>query len=251
MTPPDPLLIALPAQCLRPYVSHYWLSRHNREDRQTVLPDGSVDLVLVGDGTSAQAFVYGTTTARQAVMLAAGAHYLGVRFHPGQSRHFLRAAAAELTDTHEPAQGLLAFDLQELPGQLAAGPVFALLDAMLERHLQACPPAASNLDAAIRSLAATGGRTPVAQAARVYGKSLRQFERQFQLDVGVGPKLYARIARFQHAARLITGSPLTLAELAADLGYSDQSHMSHEFRRFAGLSPAAYARQPVDFLQDP
>lgn len=242
------LLVALPAPALRPYVSHYWLSRHNREDRQAVLPDGAVDLVLVGAGASAQAWVYGTTTASQFVALEHGAHYLGVRFHPGQSRHFLRAAAAELTDTHEPAHGLLAFDLQDLPGQLVAGPVFAGLDAVLERHLRACPPTASNLDAAIRSLAVTG--TPVAQAARLYGKSLRQFERQFQLDVGVGPKLYARIARFQRAARLLAGSPLTLAELAADLGYSDQSHMSHEFRRFAGLSPSAYARQPVDFLQD-
>jgi AraC-like DNA-binding protein len=249
MASSEPLLVALPAPRLRPYVSHYWLSRHNREDSQTVLPDGAVDLVLAGDGASAQAWVYGTTTARQSVALEAGGHYLGVRFHPGQSRHFLRAAAAELTDKHEPAQGLLAFDLQDLPEQLAAGPVFARLDVLLERHLQACPPSASNLDAAIHSLAVTG--TPVAQAARVYGKSLRQFERQFQLDVGVGPKLYARIARFQRAARLLTGSPLTLAELAADLGYSDQSHMSHEFRRFAGLSPAAYARQPVDFLQDP
>ena len=248
MASSEPLLVALPAPRLRPYVSHYWLSRHNRDDRQTVLPDGSVDLVLTGDGASARAWVYGTTTAPQALALAPGAHYLGVRFHPGQSRHFLRAAAAELTDTHEPAQGLLAFDLHDFPEQLAAGPVFARLDAVLERHLQACPPLASPLDAAIRSLAAPG--MPVAQAAQVYGKSLRQFERQFQLDVGVGPKLYARIARFQHAARRITGSALTLAELAADLGYSDQSHMSHEFRRFAGLSPAAYARQPVDFLQD-
>lgn len=248
MASSEPLLLALPAPRLRPYVSHYWLSRHNREDSQAVLPDGSVDLVLAGDGASVQAWVYGTTTAPQSVTLASGAHYLGVRFHPGQSRHFLRAAAAELTDTHASAQGLLAFDLQDLPGQLAAGPVFARLDVLLERHLQACPPSASNLDAAIHSLAVTG--TPVAQAARVYGKSLRQFERQFQLDVGVGPKLYARIARFQRAARLLTRSPLTLAELAADLGYSDQSHMSHEFRRFAGLSPAAYARQPVDFLQD-
>lgn len=248
MTSSAPLLTARPAPALRPYVSHYWLSRHNRDDRQTVLPDGAVDLVLVGDGASVQAGVYGTTTARQEVALASGAHYLGVRFHPGQSRHFLRAAAAELTDTHEPAQGLLAFDLQDLPEQLAAGPVFALLDALLERHLQACPPSASPLDLAIRGLARTG--MPVAQAARVYGKSLRQFERQFQLDVGVGPKLYARIARFQRAVQRLTDSTLTLAELAADLGYSDQSHMSHEFRRFAGLSPAAYARQPVDFLQD-
>lgn len=242
------LLVALPAPALRPYVSHYWLSRHNREDRQAVLPDGSVDLVLVGAGASAQAWVYGTTTASQFVALEHGAHYLGVRFHPGQSRHFLRAAAAELTDTHEPARGLLAFDLQDLPEQIVARPVFARLDAALLRYLQACPPIPSSLDAAIRSLTITG--TPVAQAARVYGKSLRQFERQFQLDVGVGPKLYARIARFQRAARRLTDSTLTLAELAADLGYSDQSHMSHEFRRFAGLSPAAYARQPVDFLQD-
>lgn len=242
--------IVLPHQGLRPYISHYWLSRDNREERYTVLPDGSVDLVLVSDGASGHAYLYGTTTVSGDVALAAGHHYLGVRFRPGQSRHFLRAVAVELTDTHEAAAGLLAFELRDIPEQLAAGPVFDRLDAVLVRHLRDCPPSTSPLDAAIRALAAAGGDMPVSQAADVYGKSLRQFERQFQQTVGVGPKLYARIERFQRAARRVSASTQSLAEIAAELGYSDQSHMSHEFRRFSGLPPAAYARRGVDFLQD-
>jgi AraC-like DNA-binding protein len=239
----------LPHQGLRPYISHYWLSRDNREERYTVLPDGAVDLVLVSDGVSGHAHVYGTTTASRDVALLKGVHYLGVRFRPGQSRHFLRAAAVELTDTCEAAAGLLAFELRDIPERLATVPVFDRLDAALVRHLQDCPPSTSALDAAIQALAAAGGDLPVSQAAAVYGKSQRQFERQFLQTVGVGPKLYARIERFQRAARLVSASTQSLAEIAAALGYSDQSHMSHEFRRFAGLPPAAHARRGVDFLQ--
>lgn len=241
---------ALPSERLRPYVSHYWLSRGNRQKSHVVLPDGSVDLVLVSDGDASHEFVYGTTTVRQTVALEVGRHYLGVRFRPGQSRHFLRAAAVELTDTQEAARGLLAFDLRVVPERVAAGPVFAMLDVVLQQHLQACPPSFSSLDAAIREIEGSAGRIPIPRAAAIHGRSLRQFERQFQLVVGVAPKLYARIERFRRALRLVSGSSLTLAEIAADLGYTDQSHMSHEFRRFAGLPPAACARSPVDFLQD-
>lgn len=240
-----------PQAALQSYVSHYWLSRHNRDEQHTVLPDGALDLVLEIDARGSRTFVYGTTTAPQAQSLRPGCHYLGVRFRPGQARHFLRAAASELTDTHEAASGLLALDLQDVPELVTKdGAVFSRLDALLGRHLQAHAPVTTALDASIRALERTHGVLPVTTAASLQGKSLRQFERDFRETVGVLPKLFGRIQRFQRASALVAQTAQPLADIAANLGYSDQSHMSHEFRRFAGCTPAMHARRGVDFLQD-
>ncbi len=251
-TPPSSFQTVLPQASLRPYVSYYWLSRYNREDVHAVLPDGALDLVLEIDALGSRAFVYGTTTTRHEQPLKPGCHYLGLRFRPGQSRHFLRAAAAELTDRHEGATGLLTLDLQDVPERVARGGVVSgRLDALLARYLLAHVPVPTALDQAIRAFERTHGVLPVTTAAALQGKSLRQFERDFRTTVGVTPKLFGRIQRFQRARALLSQPALSLADIASELGYTDQSHMSHEFVRFTGQTPAAHARsRGVDFLQD-
>ena len=248
-TPQASFQILLPQLALQPYVSHYWLSRHNCDDQHKVLPDGALDLVLEIDARGSHAWVYGTTTAPHQQALRPGCHYLGVRFRPGQGRHFLRAAAADLTDVHEAAAGLLALDLQDVPERVADdGEVFSRLDALLAQHLQSYAPLSTPLDVAIRAIERSHGVLPVTTAAALQGKSLRQFERDFRETVGVAPKLFARIQRFQRARALLAQTALPLADIAAELAYTDQSHMCHEFRRFAGSTPAK--RRGVDFLQD-
>lgn len=249
-TLPASFRTVLPQAALQPYVSHYWLSRQNVDPHHTILPDGALDLVLEVDTCGSRAWVYGTTTTPHPQALRPACHYLGVRFRPGQGRHFLRAAALELTDRQEAAAGLLALDLQDVPELTHDGAVFSRLDALLARHLQAHAPLSTPLDEAIRAMERRHGVLPVTTAAALQGKSLRQFERDFRETVGVSPKLFARIQRFQRARVLLAHTSLSLADVAAELAYTDQSHMSHEFRRFAGSTPGAQARGRVDFLQD-
>lgn len=108
-----------PSAPLRDFVSHYWLSFDNPDLTYPVLPDGAVDLVFQACGASAQSLIYGTTTTRTDISLARHSHYLGIRFRPGQSRHFMKAAAQELTDGCESAQGLLSFSLDGVSEKLA------------------------------------------------------------------------------------------------------------------------------------
>jgi transcriptional regulator GlxA family with amidase domain len=71
------------------------------------------------------------------------------------------------------------------------------------------------------------------------GYSHRQFIRLFSQAVGLGPKLYCRLQRFQKTLPMLQG-PLGLAAVAMEAGYSDQPHLNREFREFAGLSPEQY-----------
>ncbi|MGW0073208.1 helix-turn-helix domain-containing protein, partial [Streptosporangium sandarakinum] len=77
-------------------------------------------------------------------------------------------------------------------------------------------------------------------AARA-GRSVRSLQRLFRDYVGVGPKWVIRRFRLHEAAERVYRG-LDLATLAAELGYTDQAHLTRDFTAAVGMSPAAYAR---------
>ena len=64
---------------------------------------------------------------------------------------------------------------------------------------------------------------------------------RFRREVGVPPKVVARLARFRTATiRLASASPASLGGFAAECGYADQSHFNRDFREFGGCTPTEY-----------
>jgi AraC-like DNA-binding protein len=85
----------------------------------------------------------------------------------------------------------------------------------------------------------------VRELAHEAGLSRRRFSQLFRVQVGLTPKLYCRLQRFQNTLRLIASvTSVDWAELALAAGYYDQAHFAHEFRDFSGLSPSAYLASP-------
>ena len=73
------------------------------------------------------------------------------------------------------------------------------------------------------------------------GLSPRRFIQVFREEVGLTPKLFCRIRRFQEVLGLIgRGQHVEWAEVALACGYFDQAHFIHDFRAFSGLNPKAY-----------
>ena len=107
---------------------------------------------------------------------------------------------------------------------------------LLRRALAA--PRRDGISAAAADILGTAGGARIPAMAGRAGLSLRQFERRFVQQVGVGPKLFARMARFEAAldrmARLPQGS---WTEVAHHFGYYDEMHMVHDFSRFTGETP--------------
>jgi AraC-like DNA-binding protein len=63
----------------------------------------------------------------------------------------------------------------------------------------------------------------------------------FREQVGLTPKRYCRLRRFQEVMRRIaSGAPIDWAQVSLDGGYYDQAHMAHEFREFSGVPPGAW-----------
>ncbi|QDU78200.1 transcriptional activator FtrA [Bremerella volcania] len=240
----------LPSPSLRPFVSHYWASFNNRQVTHAIFPDGSVDLVFAADATSADCWLFGTSTSATEVPLVAGTNYLGVRFRPGQARHFMSLATKELTNHHEAASEALRFSLGEVPQQIAMPTIFQRLDKLFEDYLDHRQPNEHRIDQVIRWIETNSGNVRIEEAAGMYGKSRRQLERAFLDCVGISPKLFASIVRFQNAAGRIACPGASLAEVALASGYVDQCHMTNDFRRLTGTSPARFLKRHVAFLQD-
>ncbi|MBE1470366.1 AraC-like DNA-binding protein [Kibdelosporangium phytohabitans] len=94
-----------------------------------------------------------------------------------------------------------------------------------------------------RRLCRSGGRIRVAQLAAEVGWTRRHLLTRFREQIGLAPKTAARVIRFQHALRLLQHPErrLSLAGLAQTTGYSDQAHLTREFRALTGATPLELA----------
>ncbi len=174
---------------------------------------------------------------------------VGVSFRPGAAGAVLGAPLVELADRHvslEAIWGARGVDLwQELMAAADPQAMFRLLErslsARIQRPLLMHPAVAQALVA--RPADASPAR--VAGLQRSSGYSPRHFIALFRSAVGVNPKHYFRIRRFNATLRsMAAGGCLT--DIAAAAGYADQSHLTREFREFAGITPTEYRPLDVD-----
>jgi AraC-like DNA-binding protein len=102
------------------------------------------------------------------------------------------------------------------------------------------------------ALEALGQRIDVTvrDISKEVGLSQRRFIEIFKAEVGMTPKLFSRVQRFQRARATIHQQEETTdwADIAMECGYFDQSHLIRDFREFSGISPAAYLRQYNRFI---
>jgi AraC-like DNA-binding protein len=99
---------------------------------------------------------------------------------------------------------------------------------------------------ALQQLQASGGRVRVASLAKELGCSRKHLTMCFRREFGMPPKLFARILRFDHAARRLRRDHVTSwAELADACGYADQAHLTRDFRALAGSPPASFMRRKL------
>lgn len=88
------------------------------------------------------------------------------------------------------------------------------------------------------------GTMPVSQVAEAAHATVRTLERKFKQSSGYSVKDVSGLMRFEQVRNQLWHNPdLNLASLAHELGYTDQSHLSREFKRYTGTTPAAFARK--------
>jgi AraC-like DNA-binding protein len=195
--------------------------------------------------TSARAGVIGAMSVVGDTDSQERTEMLGAYFRPAGSSALLHLPASELTDLVVPLPDLWGADGSELPLELDALGESARVDRLeseLIRRLAGEGAARSGSGVKVLALATwiaeSRGQRSVDQLADAAGVSRQHLTRVFRERVGVTPKLYSRLARFQSGlAYAGLGARVQWSRVAADLGYADQSHMIAEFREFSSLTP--------------
>ena len=239
---------ATPDPRLRGYVHDYCAYDERTESftRRRELPsDRVVAIVNLGapiwiDGEQVRDGFFGGPGETYSVSETRGAQRgIQIDFSPVGAHLLLRIPMHELSAQIVPLDACVSAPLREHLGN--ADDPFAYLDALFLSRLDDALSPVPSITRALARLRASEGRVPIGALAGELGCSPRHLNRHFRDQVGVTPKLFARILRFQHAIALIDREP-SWAAIAQHAGYYDQAHLVRDFQQFAGASPTEFTR---------
>jgi len=205
------------------------------------------------------AFVVGNQSHSSLTGIAG--HQLGVQVDlTAVGARALFGDVGELNDAVVPLDEALGARGARLVERLAETPTWEARLGLLDEDLGggvSVPALSPEVAWLRRRLVASNGQARVEPLMDETGWSRRHVTERFRHQLGLAPKAYARLLRFEHARSLL-GCPQpnrTLADVATETGYYDQSHLTRDFVAFAGMTPGAYAAQAglvpeVRFVQD-
>ena len=170
---------------------------------------------------------------------------LGVQFKSGGAFPFLKLPISELHNLHVPLQDVCGKKGPEVYERLMAASTPLARFRIMEQFLLSQVCRSVDLDPAVSFALQRFQTAPldcsVSGIVEMTGLTHRRFGQLFSRQVGMKPKLFLRLQRFQRALCEAEGrQDVDWANLAIDCGYFDQAHLIHNFREFAGLTPETW-----------
>ena len=253
-----------PGPPLNEFIDYLWLIDGGQAPRlEKILPCGMMELVInlkhdeinIHDPTQPEryrrfsgAVISGTYSRSFICNAVQHESIMGVHFKPGGAAPFLNADATELANAHANLSDLWGRSALELRERLCMVGTpqqrFRIMEAVLQRRLHNHTSSQLHLDFALRMFATRDKETSVRNVSRELGVSQRRFIQIFSAHVGLAPKLFCRISRFQQARVLAEKFEAPdWATIAVTCGYFDQSHLIKDFKEFSGSTPGIYSVQ--------
>jgi AraC-like DNA-binding protein len=260
-----------PGPPLSEFVDYYWLFDGGQTPRkERIVPSGTIELVInlrddeirIQDREQSDqhkrlsgAVLSGPYSSIFVVDAMQHESMLGVHFKPGGAFPFLGALASELTNTHADLADLWGRSGFDLRDRLCVVDThrerFQIMEAVLTDRLRRSRNGHLAVALAMNGFGPYGAGASVRDVARDVGMCQRRFSKVFADQVGLTPKVFCRILRFQRVRALAGQSEKPdWASIASTCGYFDQSHMINEFKEFSGSSPTEYLRRLRRHQQD-
>jgi len=246
-----------PPAPLRDAIKCFWWHRRDADAAATafeVLPDGYVEIIFTfGAACSVcrdeqwqhlpSPFMMGLLNQPATLRADGRLDILAVRCHPWAVFDLLGLPAhdAQVHMFEHPIAGLQATLARHVDAGRIKDAIACLATFFVDTHT---PSLDRVLSKAGTVMSAANGTLPVSAVAAAAHASVRTLERKFKQSSGHTVKDVSGLMRFEQVRnRLFTSPGTCLAGLAQDLGYTDQSHLSREFKRYSGTTPSAFARR--------
>jgi len=229
-------------------------------EKERLLPDGSVELVInlaedrirVYDPHDPEKFstipgcvVSGPRFEFFVIDTAGEACTVGVHFKPGGAFPFFRVPPAEMVNQSVALECLWGAGAARLRERLLSASTpeakfhvleLCLMEELLKPLVRHCA-----VSFALQRLCGSRHAPPVSRVVDQLGFSQRRFIQLFSDEVGLTPKLFSRVSRFQKVIQTAHAlDEISWTHLALDCGYYDQAHFIHDFQAFAGITPSEY-----------
>lgn len=198
-----------------------------------------------GDNDRFASFAAGLYAGPVVIESFGGACCVQINFTPLGARRFFGQPMSELTDRMvglDDVLGVEGIALREKLGNAQDwSSRFDMAEAFVAARLTEARETPAEIAWAYDRIIMSGGRFRISSLAGGLGWSRKHLSGKFSDAIGVGPKTLSRIVRFNRALGLSRLDKSDWADIAADCGYADQSHLVREFRDLAGQTPTALA----------
>jgi AraC-like DNA-binding protein len=235
-----------PSKALEPFIHFYWELKGNEWERQweRVFADGCAGIVMnLGDNCLTdngsvimefgKTYVVGAMTSFKDSFIDTDTHLIGVCLKPATFANFYSYASQnELTNDTVEFEKSNSFNVDKTFNN-----PFIYFDLLFSERIKTKN---NELQTVISDIHSTNGQISIYELSKRNFTTTRQLERNFKKLIGLSPKEYSNIIRFQNALRLIkkTNQNRSLLDIAFECGYYDHSHLSNEIKRITGISPS-------------
>lgn len=235
-----------PHPALAEYIDAYWAVTGNEKEPkiEKILPDGCVDIIFNLGGDCAtdnsaftirneKAYLVGTMTHFKETTMNADTKLLGIRFKPAAFSAFYKFSSLhEVTDKTIELEKALAPDMHKIVQYSISYLNQFFLDKLVRpRHI---------LLPVVADIQNHKGQINVGDLAQRHFTTVRQLERGFKQNIGISPKEFINITRYQFTLPIIKNNTgrQSLLDIAFECGYYDHSHLSNEVKRYTGVAPS-------------
>jgi len=262
--------IHFPKPPLSFFVENIWYydGHHVGYTREKILPDGAIELIIDLDSwpkkifddevttesyrTVKKAWISGERT-RYIVIGTDNTHMIGIRFRPGGAYPFFRFPISELSEWVTELDliwGGMIYAIRDelLEIETPEGKIQRLEAFLLEQVQRALEPNRA-VSFAIHKLQSSPQFLAIRDLANQIGITQKHLITQFEKIVGLRPKSFARVVKFNKVLHMIEETnQVEWTSIAYECGYYDQAHFIKEFHTFSGLNPSTYLTKRGEYL---
>lgn len=242
-----------PSALLAPYIETYWTAYGfgEPEESHRILPDGCVDIIFslnssVHFGLNPfRPNIIGTMTTFCNGSYTSDVNLVGIRFRPAGFTAFCRVPVYEFTDKRIDLTLVESlFDERfyaSLPEKGTTEEVIRHIDLYFIQKLNNIFSPEVQIAYSVNLIRQSNGLLLLNEIAGKSCLSLRHFERKFKIAVGISPKAFCKIVKFQYACDYLkTNKKASLFTTAVDCGYYDQAHLIKDFKALSGTPPSCF-----------